>query len=321
MDNSSKLNVRLFHKTIQDYFALMDGFRVVKFRELGVTQEIIEKYPFLEPIKSVPLHIEFVLQKENRYPRNLNIINLSYEECLTEENILKEIIDRNGCVIVDKAPLNKEALIELSSKLGRVNEKRGKVYEVYDRKLDCKQINVLVSATNQSSGYHSDGSDRFYFPRIVGLMCVTQGESGGETKLSNAYKAYIEMKKDYPELVEALSKPIKRMLITTGLGEKKDYDFDKIRENEYPVFVNEPFEFRYMRLWIEMAYQTLKLDFPPLLVEAMNKLEEILQANEKQFMLKSGQILYCVNGLFGHDRTSFVDNESCKRLMWRTWID
>lgn len=62
--------------------------------------------------------------------------------------------------------------------------------------------------------------------------------------------------------------------------------------NEYPVFTYEPFELRYMRLWIEMAYELLKLDLPPKLLEAMDKLDEIFQVNEKIFKLESGQILF-----------------------------
>lgn len=35
-------------------------------------------------------------------------------------------------------------------------------------------------------------------------MCVRQSENSGETKLSNAYQVYIEMKKTHPELVEVI---------------------------------------------------------------------------------------------------------------------
>jgi 2-polyprenyl-3-methyl-5-hydroxy-6-metoxy-1,4-benzoquinol methylase len=321
MDNTTKLNVRMLHKAIEDYFKMMDGFKLIKFKELGVSKEMTQKYSFLEAIKDAPLHIEFVIQKESRYPRDLNIVKLSYDECVKNEYLLKDIISKNGCLLIKGASLNKDALIEISSKLGCINEKRGKVYEVYDRKLDYKQINVLISATNHPSGFHSDGSDRDYFPRIMGLMCVTPSENGGESKLSNAYHAYIEMKKRYPELLNVLSKPIKHMLITSGFGDTKDFDLEKISLNEYPVFTHEPFSFRYMRLWIEMAYQILKIQTDPKLVEAMNKLDEILEENKKVFKLESGDIIFCQNSLIAHDRNEFKDEEKSKRMMWRIWID
>jgi 2-polyprenyl-3-methyl-5-hydroxy-6-metoxy-1,4-benzoquinol methylase len=321
MDNTNKLNVRILHKTIEDYFKMMDGFKLLKFKELGVTEEIAEKYSFLEPIKNAPLHIEFILQKEARYPRNLNIVYLSFEECMKNDYLLETILSKNGCVVVNKVPLKKDELIKISSKLGSINENRGKVYEVYDRKLDYKQVNVLISATNHASGFHSDGSDKYYFPRIMGLMCVKLSKIGGETKLSNAYQAYIEMKKDYPELAYVLSQPIKHMLITSGLGDTKDFDLEKISLNEYPVFSHEPFTFRYMRLWIEMAYQVLKIEIDPKLVEAMNKLDEILEKNKKVFKLESGQVVFCQNGIIAHDRYPFEDDATSKRMMWRIWID
>ena len=321
MDNTNKLNVRILHKTIEDYFKMMDGFRLLKFKELGVTEEISQKYSFLEPIKNAPLHIEFILQKETRYPRNLNIVYLSFEECLKNDYLLETILSKNGCVVVKNVPLNKDELIKISSKLGTINENRGKVYEVYDRKLNYKQVNVLISATNHSSGFHSDGSDKYYFPRIMGLMCVKSSKIGGESKLSNAYQAYIEMKRDYPELANILSQPIKHMLITSGLGDTKDFDLEKISLKEYPVFSNEPFTFRYMRLWIEIAYQSLKINIDPKLVEAMNKLDEILEKNKKVFRLEGGQVIFCQNGIISHDRNPFEDDANSKRMMWRIWVD
>lgn len=321
MDNKSKLNVRILHKTIEDYFGMMDGFKLLKFKELGITKEIIDKHPFLEPIKNAPMHIEFIIQKELLYPRSLNIVKLSYRECLKNDYQLKELLSKNGCVIVSNTPLDKEAFLEISSKLGMINEKRGKVYEVYDRKLDYKQANVLISATNHPSGFHSDGSDKNYLPRIMGLMCVTPSQEGGESKLSNAYQAYIEMKIKYPDLLKELCQPIKHMLITSGLGDRKDYDLEKISLNEYPIFSNQPFSFRYMRLWIEMAYEALKVEIDPKLVEAMNKLDEILEENKKVFKLECGDIIYCQNGLIAHDRNAFRDDDSSKRMMWRIWID
>lgn len=49
--------------------------------------------------------------------------------------------------MVDNAPLDKVALVKISSQLGCLSEKRGRVYEVYDRNLDSKQINVRRDIT------------------------------------------------------------------------------------------------------------------------------------------------------------------------------
>eukprot|EP00494_Astrolonche_serrata_P028955 UN29222 len=76
-------------------------------------------------------------------------------------------------------------------------EKRGRLYDVINRNLSKHGEDVLISATNAASGWHSDSTARDYNPQCVGLLCVQKaivknldGSKGGVLTVVNSINAY-----------------------------------------------------------------------------------------------------------------------------------
>jgi len=244
-------------------------------------------------------------------------------------NISKQINEKPGFVclkINDDGYTNQElrcVYAAIARSLGSLNHRYGEFFDVKDRGLDHTKEAVPVSKTRASTGFHTDSSAANYCPDVVGLLCLQPAHSGGESLLADAETLHDWIALYHPESLSVLTRPLYRDVITPGT----DRNSSAIRKNAFPIFsrTENSFQFRYMRFWIETAYQKLREPLPQGLRYAMNLIDSYLTDPNNTYcrMLTRGEILFANNRRMCHSRTAFIDSPkpSEKRTLVRTWID
>lgn len=245
------------------------------------------------------------------------------------KNISKQISKKPGFVclkIDDEGYTNQElrcVYAAIARSLGSLNHRYGEFFDVKDRGLDHTKESVPVSKTRASTGFHTDSSAADYCPDVVGLLCLQQAHSGGESLLADGETLHDWIALYHPEALSVLTRPLYRDVITPGTNR----DCSAIRKNAFPIFsrTENSFQFRYMRFWIETAYQKLGEPLPQGLRHAMNLIDSYLLDPNNTYcrMLTRGEILFVNNRRMCHSRTAFIDSpkQSQKRTLVRTWID
>jgi TfdA family taurine catabolism dioxygenase TauD len=211
----------------------------------------------------------------------------------------------------------------ISRSLGALNDRYGYLFDVKDQGLDYTKQAVPVSKTKASTGFHTDSTAREYLPDIVGLLCIDPGYKGGESLVVNAVDLYDFIRSVEPRFIEILSQPLYRDVITPGTIN----NVDAILKNRFPVFslTDEGLTCRYMRFWIETAYQKTGERMPEGLMDALNLIDSYLNDPDHQlmFQLRRGDMFYINNRVLCHGRTAFEDDPEGHgiRVLVRTWIN
>jgi hypothetical protein len=211
----------------------------------------------------------------------------------------------------------------ISRSLGTLNNRYGYLFEVKDYGLDYTKQAIPVSKTKASTGFHTDSTAREYLPDLVGLLCIDPGHKGGESLVVNAADLYNHIRSVEPRFIEVLSQPLYRDVITPGTVN----NVEAILENRFPIFslTDEGLTCRYMRFWIETAYQKTGRPMPEGLIDAMNLIDSYLNdpANQLVFQLARGDMFYINNHFVCHGRTAFEDDPERGRIrtLVRAWIN
>lgn len=205
----------------------------------------------------------------------------------------------------------------LGAHLGNARPQNAKGHllgHVIDMGLRADDPNVRIYQTHERQTYHTDSSD------IVGLVCLQQAKSGGDSALVSSNTIYNEMRRDYPALAAALFDPIatdRRGEVPQGL---KPYF-------EIPVF-------NWYRGLMSTIYQRQYIDsaqrFPdamrlsPLHVEALDCFDRLANDSRLNFLmrLEPGDMQFVHNHTLLHDRTAFEDwsEPTKKRHLLRLWL-
>jgi alpha-ketoglutarate-dependent taurine dioxygenase len=211
----------------------------------------------------------------------------------------------------------------LSRSFGALNDRYGYLFDVKDQGLDYTKQAVPVSKTRASTGFHTDSTAREYVPDLVGLLCIDPGYRGGESLVVNAVDLYQYIRSVEPRFIEVLGQPLYRDVITPGTVN----NVEAILKNRFPIFsvTDDGLTCRYMRFWIETAYQKTGEPVPEGLPEALDLIDGYLNdpAHQLMFQLRRGDMFYVNNRILCHSRTAFEDDPDHGRirLLVRTWID
>ena len=73
---------------------------------------------------------------------------------------------------------------------------------IRDEGLERTDRSVRLYRTRQRQDFHTDGSD------IVGLLCLHQAKSGGQSGIASSYAVYNQILRQCPDLVEVLYAPM-----------------------------------------------------------------------------------------------------------------
>ena len=210
---------------------------------------------------------------------------------------------------------------KLCSELGGLNNRYDKFYEVVDSGENYQTTNIPISQTREDTKVHTDSSAKDYNPLYVSLFCVNQGVEGGESYFVDMRSIYDELKLNHKETIDYLSQDFYRDVITPG----RENNLENIRQNKFPIirFNHENLiEFRYMRYWIERAYQ--KLGCQDELESAhLDTLDSYLESEKylQRIKLTTNQAIIFNNSYFPHGRDSYIDSPNKKRKMIRVWFN
>ncbi len=245
-----------------------------------------------------------------------------------QEQLLLKLTTSPGCILIKSGESFSDETLRCiyalyCRSIGLLNNRYGYFFDVVDQGLDYTKQAIPVSKTRSSTGYHTDSTAKEYLPDIVGLLCLHPGAVGGDSLLTNAANLYDHLLQNHPDVLELMQKPIIRDVITPGTTNS----VESIKENAFPIFSFpiEGFTFRYMRYWIESAYQKTGQTLPTKLIQGLEETDHYFSNpdNYLQFKLERGDILFLNNRFICHNRTAFENNSSktLQRTLVRTWIN
>ena len=204
----------------------------------------------------------------------------------------------------------------------------GKKYiYVFDRKKNTNKFSKQRYHQTRDGGYiHTDNvniKERWDF---MVLGCVSKGMAGGETILIFANELYKELKK-FPNVVRELKKNF--------FWYKKGFS-NEIFKRPILTLEKDKVEFRYLRSYLEEAYDLKKIRMSSKQIQSLNLLDSLLGLSklQKRVTLEKGDILIGKDSEFLHGRTEFVDSDNAisifsknkklkipyRRTLVRAWI-
>jgi len=185
---------------------------------------------------------------------------------------------------------------------------------VRDTGADPNDPSVRLYKTTVELGFHSDGSD------LVGLLCVRQARSGGETRLVSTTAIYDELLRRRPDLVPLLYEPFA-------------WDRNEEQAEGEPGFFELPIcryaggrlGFFYIPWYIRKAQRHAAA---PRLSRAQHELLDLIDevaadpALHLAMRLEPGEINFLKNNTALHARTDYVDFDEPerKRHLLRLWL-
>jgi hypothetical protein len=179
---------------------------------------------------------------------------------------------------------------------------------------DAADVNTRIYQTAERQTFHTDSAD------VVGLLCLRQARSGGDSLLVSAETIYNRMRRDRPDLLALLFDDV----ATDRRGE--------VPEGAAPYFVIPVFNWHaglltvmYQRQYIDSAQRFP--DAPRLTAqyrEALDCLDRL--ANDPglhlTMRLEPGDMQFVYNHALLHDRTAFDDwpDPAEQRHLLRLWL-
>ena len=185
---------------------------------------------------------------------------------------------------------------------------------VRDVGADINDPNTRIYQTTSRQSFHTDSCD------VVGLLCVREAMSGGDSMLASSMTAYNEILKRRPDLAPHLFLPV----ATDRRGE--------VPENEDPFFTIPVFSWHrnfltciYQRNYIDSAQ---RFETAPRLsaqqLEALDLLDDIVNEPDMhlRMRLQPGYMQFVYNHSLLHDRTGFTDwpEAEKRRHLLRLWL-
>lgn len=251
--------------------------------------------------------------------------------CRREMARVRRILDHGRrFVIVDRLPLDgmdAEAATAiywlLTSMVSRpVAQKLDgtMIYDVLDTGQEALPgSGVRPDKTNIEIRFHNDNAYNDTPPDYVGLLCLRQAQSGGNSRIISFHTAYNVLLARYPDRLPRLYRP---------------FWFDRQRECHSgesaifsaSVFENNDEELR-ARFSVHQIIGGYALKKEPIDVEGEAAIAAVLEIFEEDgltidFDLEPGQIQFVHNRTLGHSRTAFVDHPEPdrKRHLVRLWM-
>jgi hypothetical protein len=156
--------------------------------------------------------------------------------------------------------------------------------------------------------------------QIVGLMCVRQGRSGGESQYASGLAIYNEIRAKRPDLMPILTRgfPYHRR------GEEAPMQ-PPITPYDIPVFSERDGRISVfmVREIINAAFRDLQRAFTPQEIAAIDTFRTTAEALQFETRLEPGEATFLNNYTILHARSEFADwdEPERKRLMLRLWLD
>lgn len=238
--------------------------------------------------------------------------------------IHQELIDGGGVMLVRALPvgdwpleLSAAAFYGLGVHLGNARPQNASGHllgHVIDMGKRSDDPGVRIYQTHERQTFHTDSCD------IVGLLCLRQAKSGGDSAIVSSNTIYNVMRRECPALAAALFDPI----ATDRRGEvppgQKPY-FEIPVFNWYAGLLSSI----YQRQYIDSAQRFPDaMRLTPLHVEALDRFDALANDTRLNFLMRlsPGDMQFVHNHTLLHDRTAFVDDPdpARKRHLLRLWL-
>ena len=210
--------------------------------------------------------------------------------------------------------------LAIGLELGSTVDVYGRLYEVRDRGGSYKDSAIPVSMTRESTGIHTDSSNRAVWPRIVALACVNPSTVGGASRMVSVHRVHHLLGERAPELRDRLYGDYIRDVVTPG----SDRSESSVRANRFPIFARgDRVTLRYMRYWIERGHDRVSVPLTPDDLAAFDALDALLEDESLtlRFKLAKGDMVFLDNTTVAHDRDAYVDDPGAPRHLLRLWLD
>jgi hypothetical protein len=166
--------------------------------------------------------------------------------------------------------------------------------------------------SNQELGPHTDSY------RIVGLMCLQQGETGGESRIVSSLAIHNEILATRPDLLEPLYEGYYFAVAEAQFSDRPVTDF------RIPVFccIDGIVSCGYVRGFMHQAAKLRGEQLPAKLVEALDCFDEIAERDDMkvEFMLEPGEMMLWHNFQMLHARRAYQDSPAHTRHLLRLWL-
>ncbi|MGH6623617.1 MAG: TauD/TfdA family dioxygenase [Burkholderiaceae bacterium] len=258
-------------------------------------------------------------------PARLTALNFPLPTLAAELDSLRdELLHGRGFALLRGLPIGRftrrevaTLFIGLGAHLGRARSQNAKGHllgHVCDLGLASSDPNVRIYQTHERQTFHTDSCD------VVGLLCLREARSGGDSLLVSAAAIFNEMRARRPDLLA-------RLLLPMAHDRRGEVPAGMKPWFELPVFIWHAGELTvfYQRQYIDSAQRFP--DAPQLTgddVEALDLFDAL--ANDPQLhltmRLAPGDIQFVHNHTLLHDRTAFVDwpEPNRRRHLLRLWL-
>ena len=231
----------------------------------------------------------------------------------------------NKYVIINNFSTQKEKIIKFSKLFGKTlpQNNSGKKYLIVKpnlKKLRFKKRenikeNLRYHETNLGGSLHSDGPQLPVPPKYVFMCCLNQAKKGGASIIVSMEKIYNHLKRKNSNVLKTLEKEF--FFERRGFG-KKIFSKPIFKKNKNIIL------FRYLREYIETAYQKKNKVLDTKRLNALNTLDKLMK--KKQFQqidrILQGDLIILNNYVMAHGRSRFSlehNNKKSRRLI-RLWI-
>ena len=238
--------------------------------------------------------------------------------------VFDEIQEGRGIVVVRGIPVAGHSVEDVSAMFWALGTHfgRGVSQSARGDLLGLVRDETLPGQPESARGYTSrrELSLHVDLGQIVGLMCVRQGQSGGESQYASGLAIYNDIQAKRPDLMPILTRgfPYHRRgeeAPTQPCVTPYDIPVFSEREGRISAFM--------VREIMNAAFRELKRAFTPEEIDAIDTFRATAAALQFETRLEAGEATFLNNYTVMHARSEFVDwdEQDRKRLMLRLWLD
>ena len=238
--------------------------------------------------------------------------------------VFDEIQDGRGIVIIRGIPVAGHSVDEVSLMFWALGAHFGRAVSQSARGdlLGLVRDETPPGQPESARGYTSRRELSLHtdLGHIVGLMCVRQAESGGESQYASGLAVYNEIQARRPDLMRVLCRGFpyhRRGEEAPSEAPITPYDIPVFseREGRISVFM--------VREIFNAAFRELKRSFTPEEVDAIDTFRKSAEALQFETRLEPGEATFSNNYVVLHARSEFKDwdEPEQKRLLLRLWLD
>jgi hypothetical protein len=240
------------------------------------------------------------------------------------DRVFEEIQEGRGIVITRGIPVAGHSVDEVSAMFWALGTHfgRGVSQSARGDLLGLVRDETPPGQPESARGYTSrrELSLHVDLAQIVGLMCVRQGRSGGESQYASGLAIYNEIQARRPDLMPILRRGFpyhRRGEETPTQPPITPYDIPVFSERggRISVFM--------VRGIVNAAFRDLQRAFTPEEIDAIDTFRATAEALQFETRLEPGEATFLNNYTILHARSEFEDwdEPERKRLMLRLWLD